>query len=133
MLEVTPEPQAHAAAKGVPIDRALLELEFISEDDLASALGAHFDIPGFSLARLPKPDPKVSALVPEPIARKCAIVPLEKAGSTLILLMADPTDMSSSARRISRLTASNPAPKEFKWRFFTEKRHEILEFVRQRA
>jgi type IV pilus assembly protein PilB len=85
--------KAHAAQAGCDLDRAFLDLELLSEDDLASALSSHFDIPGFSLARLPKPDPKVTALVPEPIARKCGIVPLERAGDTLILLMSDPADI----------------------------------------
>jgi type IV pilus assembly protein PilB len=83
----------HAASHDCGIEEALLELQLVTEDDLAHALGGHFDIPGFSLARLPKPDPKVTALVPEPIARRCAVVPIEKAGDTLMLLMADPTDI----------------------------------------
>ena len=57
----------HAASHDCGVEEALLELQLVTEDDLAHALGGHFDIPGFSLARLPKPDPKVTALVPEPI------------------------------------------------------------------
>jgi len=85
--------RAHAAQKGCDLDRAFLDLDLVTEDVLASALSAHFDIPGFSLARLPKPNPKVTALVPEPIARKCGIVPIERAGNTLMLLMSDPADI----------------------------------------
>ncbi|MEM7246266.1 MAG: ATPase, T2SS/T4P/T4SS family [Acidobacteriota bacterium] len=84
-----------AQSRNQPLDEALLSLSYIDEDGLADVLGKHFGIPGFSLARMPAPNPKVTALVPEVIARKCGVVPLEKAGKTLILLMADPTDIST--------------------------------------
>lgn len=82
-----------AAATGKDLDEVVLSLELVSEDQLADILGRHFDIPGLSLGRLPKPNPRVTRLVSEEAARRHGVVPLEKAGETMILLMADPTDI----------------------------------------
>ncbi len=85
--------QATAAKAGRAIDEVIVGLGMLSEDALADVLGRHYEIPGLSLARLPRPSPRVLKLVPEDRARQLGCVPLEKAGETLILLMQDPTNL----------------------------------------
>ena len=64
--------KAHAAQKGCELDRAFLDLELLDEDGLASALSSHYDIPGFSLARMPKPNPNtIWNMSPEPKLIDC--------------------------------------------------------------
>ena len=87
------EAKAQAAASGKGLDEVVLGLELLSEDQLADILGRHYEIPGLSLARMPRPNPRVQRLVTEDLARRYQVVPLEKAGETLILLMADPTNI----------------------------------------
>src|SRR5688500_2932600 len=73
----------HAAGSGRGLDEALLSLDLATEDQIADALGRHFDIPGLSLAKLPRPNARVTRLIPEKVARDRRIVPLERAGETL--------------------------------------------------
>ena len=85
--------RAHAESSSLGLDQALTSLDVLTEDQLADALGRRFEIPGVSLARLPRPNARVTALLPEKFARTHGVVPLEKAGDTLILLMMDPADI----------------------------------------
>ena len=87
------EAAGQAAATGKALDEVVLGLELLTEDLLADVLGRHFEIPGLSLGRLPKPNPRIQRLVSEDLARRHLVIPLEKAGETLILLMADPTNI----------------------------------------
>jgi type IV pilus assembly protein PilB len=89
------EAQARSAQTGRGLDEALTALELVTEEQVADALGRHFEIPGLCLAKLPRPNPRVTRVIPEKVARERRVVPLERAGDTLILLMQDPTDIQT--------------------------------------
>jgi type IV pilus assembly protein PilB len=82
-----------ARRMGKELDEVVIGLEMLTEEQLAAALGSRLGIPGLALAQLPRPNARVTKLVPEELARLLGIVPLERAGDTLILLMRDPTDL----------------------------------------
>jgi len=82
-----------ARRTGKELDEVVIGLDLVTEEQLAAALGSRLGIPGLALAQLPRPNARVTKLVPEELARVVGIVPLERAGDTLILLMKDPTDL----------------------------------------
>ena len=74
------------------LERHLVDEGVVTEWQLAEAVAAHtghraVDISGAVL------DPQTIALVPVSLSRRYRILPLERAGSRLILAMVDPTDI----------------------------------------
>ena len=70
----------------------LVKKGYISEQRLIETLEFQLGIPHVILAKR-KIDPDIVALVPEHIARKYRVFPVEKQGQRLVLAMLDPTDV----------------------------------------
>jgi len=81
-----------AARSGVPIERALEKLGFISEADIASAVADNLGVPFIDLADY-LIDPEVIKLVPEAVAKKYKAIPLFRIGDSLTVAMVDPEDV----------------------------------------
>ncbi|MFC1708646.1 type II secretion system ATPase GspE [Candidatus Omnitrophota bacterium] len=82
-----------AKRTGMPLEKALEKLGFISEKEIvqlkADSLGVPFiDLSDYLI------DSEVINLVPEQTAKKCKAVPLFKIGDTLTVAMVDPLDVS---------------------------------------
>ncbi len=81
--------QKHSNEK---IGTILVRQGLITEDQLIGFLSKQYGIPSITLSQLDI-DPDVLKLVPAQIARKYEILPIKRAGNTLTLAMADPTNV----------------------------------------
>ncbi len=73
---------------------ALVKLGFVVEDQLTKTLARQFRVPAVDLDKV-KVEERILRLVPEEVAMKHRVLPLRKAGRTLTVAMANPTDMGA--------------------------------------
>ena len=76
-------------AKGITLDRALVEKGFISEQELLILLVKELNIPPINLAKY-KIDPSLREIIPERIARQYHILPISELGRTITIALSDP-------------------------------------------
>jgi type IV pilus assembly protein PilB len=81
-----------AKASGSRLGLQLTKLGFVDESTLASAVSERYGVPAIDLDDF-QIDPEVIALIPEDVATKHTIVPVNRAGSTLIIATADPSNI----------------------------------------
>ncbi len=90
---ITPEQlkqaQEEEKRSGLRLNKALVKLGFIVEDDLVSFLSEKLSIPRIELSNY-LIDPKITELVSEELARKYELIPVLKIGSRLTCAMVDP-------------------------------------------
>ena len=77
---------------GIRLGAALVKLGYVQEHDLATFLSKHYGVPSIDLSEFDI-DPAVIALVPAEVAQKYQLVPINRAGATLIVAMADPSNI----------------------------------------
>ena len=77
---------------GRKLGRALVDIGAVSEVDLHRALAGHLDIPYVDLAHMSL-DPRTVQLLPEAHARRYRALVLKDEGASLLVGMADPTDL----------------------------------------
>ncbi len=70
----------------------LTKLGFLKEDALVAFLSKQYGVPSINLAEF-EVDPAVIKLVPEDVATKHQVIPINRAGSTLIIAMSDPSNI----------------------------------------
>jgi type IV pilus assembly protein PilB len=70
----------------------LIKLGFIHEEELSTFLSRQYGVPSINLSEF-EVDPSVIRLVPSEVAQKYQIVPINRAGSTLIIAMSDPSNI----------------------------------------
>ncbi len=70
----------------------LVKLGFVKDDDITALLSKQYGVPSIALHEFDI-DPAVIKLVPAETARKYQIMPLSRAGATLTIAMADPTNV----------------------------------------
>ena len=70
----------------------LIKNGFISEQDLTSFLSKQYGVPSINLAEL-EVDQAVVKIIPGDVAQKYQIVPVNRAGATLIVAMSDPSNI----------------------------------------
>lgn len=73
----------------IPLERALLKLQIIDEEQLARAVASQFDLPYVEINSLSL-DPGLSRYISPVYAQKHLLVPISMIGSTLTLAMAQP-------------------------------------------
>ena len=78
--------------EGIRLGAALVKLGYVQEHDLASFLSKHYGVPSINLAEFDV-DPAVVSLIPAEVAQKYQLVPINRAGATLIVAMADPSNI----------------------------------------
>jgi type IV pilus assembly protein PilB len=78
--------------EGIRLGAALVKLGYVQEHDLASFLSKHYGVPSIDLAEFDI-DPAVVALIPTEVAQKYQLVPINRAGATLIVAMSDPSNI----------------------------------------
>jgi signal transduction histidine kinase len=93
---ITPDQLKHALAQqqreGGRLGHILSQLGFVSEAEVAQALGHKYGIPYVDLQRHAI-EPTVTRLMPPDIAQKHQVIPIAKAESTLTVAVADPTSL----------------------------------------
>ncbi len=70
----------------------LCKLGFLKEEQLTEFLSKQYGVPAVNLKEF-EIDPEVIKLIPEEVARKHLAIPVNRAGSTLIVGMADPSNI----------------------------------------
>lgn len=83
---------AEQKATGGRLGASLIKLGFIKEDELAAFLSRQYGVPSINLREF-EIDPNVIKLIPAEVAQKYMIVPVNRAGATLIVAMSDPSNI----------------------------------------
>jgi len=78
--------------QGGRLGASLVKLGFIKEDELSSFLSKQYGVPSINLAEF-EIESAVIRLIPSEVAQKYQIIPINRAGSTLILAMSDPSNI----------------------------------------
>ncbi len=78
--------------KGTSLPQALIELQYVTEEDIVVALGEQLGVPHIKL-RSYNIDHNIVQLVPESTARQYHLMPLSKVGNTLTVVMSDPLNI----------------------------------------
>ncbi len=80
--------------EGLRLTEALLKLELIKPQDLAAILSVQLNLPYIDLQRH-KIQPTALRLIPESMARKHTLIPMDVVGDSLMVVMADPQDIQT--------------------------------------
>ncbi len=86
----------------------LIDEGWITAESLALALSIHLNLPFADLSQTDI-NPEYTRLIPENIARRYQLIPVEIANGALVVVMEDPTDISVLGE-ISALTGMNITP-----------------------
>jgi len=78
--------------KGIPLGKAIVQLGFITQQEIIVALGDQLGIPYVSLTSY-QIDTSTLALIQEPYARENRLIPLFKIANALTVAMVDPLDV----------------------------------------
>ncbi len=86
------EAREQAAASGGRVGAQITKLGFLDENELTDFVAKQYGVPSIDLDEFDI-DPEVAALIPEDVARKHTVVPVNRAGSTLIVATSDPSNI----------------------------------------
>jgi type IV pilus assembly protein PilB len=84
--------RADVVAKGGRLGAQITKLGFLEESELTDFVAKQYGVPSINLDDFDV-DPEVIQLIPEDVALKHNVVPVNRAGSTLILATADPSNI----------------------------------------
>jgi len=84
---------ADQQGKVIRLGELMLERELVLKSDLASALEEVTRIPYVDCTTL-SPTPEVLALIPRHLALRCCVFPVEKEGTKLVVVMAEPQNVA---------------------------------------
>lgn len=88
--------------QGGLLGEVLTKLGFVTEEDIVQALAVQHDLPYLPLANY-EIDSELTKLIPESLARKYHILPVDKMGDILTLVMANPLE-NEAIEEIEALT-----------------------------
>src|ERR1700751_2309337 len=94
-LETEPKLQR---VEGAKIGEALVRVGAVSEGDIPETLSQQFGVPSIDLAHF-EIDPSVIKVVPGEVARKYAVLPVNKTGPTQTIAMGDRTNVFAMDER----------------------------------
>ncbi|AJF06043.1 type IV-A pilus assembly ATPase PilB [Geoalkalibacter subterraneus] len=78
--------------QGGRLGSCLIKLGFIQDDELASFLSKQYGVPSINLEEFDI-DPVILRLIPPDVAQKYQVIPVNRAGATLIVAMSDPSNI----------------------------------------
>ena len=84
----------HQKEHGGLIGQVLIQLGFVTEDEVALALTAQYGFPYLPLANY-EIDPELMGLIPRPMAQQYCLIPIDRIGNALTLAMADPSNVQA--------------------------------------
>lgn len=84
--------QKNARDTGGRLGYSLTKLGYIAEQDLTNFLSKQYGVPSINLSDF-EIDPDVIGLIPKDVAQKHRCIPINRAGSSLIVAMADPSNI----------------------------------------
>jgi type IV pilus assembly protein PilB len=86
------EARESSRSKGRRLGAQITELGFLDEADLSDFVAKQYGVPSINIDDF-EIDPAVIQLIPEEVAAKHTVIPVNRAGSTLILATADPSNI----------------------------------------
>jgi type IV pilus assembly protein PilB len=86
--------QEESKRSGERLSHSLLKLGVIQEEDLTQFLSRQYGVPAINLAEFDI-EPEIIALVPKDVAQRHRTIPVNRAGSSLIVAMADPSNITA--------------------------------------
>lgn len=113
----------------------LTKLGYIEESELTAFLSKQYGVPSINLAEF-EIDPEVIKLVPQEVAEKHQVIPVNRAGASLIVAMADPSNIFAiddlkflTGYNIEVVVASDGAIREAITKYYaTEQRAQELNY-----
>jgi type IV pilus assembly protein PilB len=125
-LQQLQKAQDEARRSGKRLGHALTQLGFVRDQDLTTFLAKQYSLPSINLADF-EVDPEVLKLVPKDVARKHMVLPVNRAGATLIVAMSDPSNIYAidelkflTQYNIEPVVASEPAIDEAITRYYDQ-------------
>jgi type IV pilus assembly protein PilB len=91
-LQQLQKAQDESKRGGGRIGNTLIKLGYIAETDLTSFLSKQYGVPSINLSQF-EIDLEVIRLIPKEVARKHMVIPVNRAGSSLIVAMSDPSNI----------------------------------------
>ena len=91
-LQQLQEAQNEAKRTGKRLGVALNKLGYVDDSDLTQFLARQYSLPSINLNDF-EIDPDVLKLVPKHVAQKHMVIPVNRAGATLIVAMSDPSNI----------------------------------------
>ena len=85
---------AHQKSHGGLLGEILIQLGFVTEEEIALTLTAQYGFPYLPLDNY-EIDNKVTDLIPEDLARQYCLIPIDRIGNALTLAMADPSNVQA--------------------------------------
>ena len=85
---------AHQKEHGGLMGQALIQLGFVTEEEIALALTAQYGFPYLPLDNY-EIDSGLTEIIPEQIARQYCLIPIDRIGNALTLAMADPSNVQA--------------------------------------
>jgi type IV pilus assembly protein PilB len=86
------EARNEARSKGARLGAQITQLGYLDETELTDFVAKQYGVPSINLEEF-EIDPSVIELVPEDVAQKHVVIPVNRAGSTLILATSDPSNI----------------------------------------
>ncbi len=84
--------QTDTRSSGKRLAYSLAKLGILGEKELTEFMARQYGVPSISLSEF-EIDPEVIQLIPKEVALKHTVLPVQRAGSTLIVAMADPSNI----------------------------------------
>jgi type IV pilus assembly protein PilB len=84
--------QSDTRSSGKRLAYSLAKLGILGERELTEFMARQYGVPAISLSEY-EIDPEVIQLIPKEVATKHTVIPVQRAGSTLIVAMADPSNI----------------------------------------
>ncbi|MBW2447717.1 MAG: type IV-A pilus assembly ATPase PilB [Deltaproteobacteria bacterium] len=84
--------EEQASKSGERLGAQITKLGYLEEAELSDFIAKQYGVPSIDLEDF-EPDPDVLELIPEDVAMKHSVVPVNRAGSTLVLATADPANI----------------------------------------
>jgi type IV pilus assembly protein PilB len=85
---------AHQKEHGGFMGQVLLKLGVVTEEEIALALTAQYGFPYLPLDNY-EIDDALAAIIPEEMARRYCLIPIDRIGNALTLAMADPSNVKA--------------------------------------
>ncbi len=124
-----------AASGGKRLGAQITALGFMDENELTEFVAKQYGVPSINLDDFTI-EPEVLALIPEDVANKHGVVPVNRAGSTLILATADPSNIFAlddikflTGYNIQPVVASEDAIRTAIETYYAEPDEDLLEDV----
>jgi type IV pilus assembly protein PilB len=119
--------QEEQQKNGTRISTALIKVGAIEESKLTDFLSKQYGVPAINLKEFDI-DPEIIKLVPKDVAEKHLVIPVNRAGSSLIVAMCDPSNIYAlddlkflTGYNIEPVVASEPALREAIEKYYAEK------------